>query len=319
MKILFLLFFLQIGSGLFAQDCEIQQIVTDNYLGDAKSLYFNEVITNVKHPDYNNPNLNYSEINKILKIIQAVYNLESAVRDTVFELNEIHGLYCFSFSAIYLKVNTELPEIKNLANNIFPTGNGQLDSLLNKYKLDSVRTSYGYPGFQWMTLYTDNEYNMIPVIEEFRKLPQIINVDFNRGCAGDGNTIKLFRATGKDTIVFRVGKGDCPAGCTIRKDWYFTVTDCQAKYLYAKKNGVIQSEEIIKDFNGFYPNPVIDYLHIDSWNSINKITVYDFGLRKINTIKNIKSDIDLSTLKPGIYFLELHYDNVRKTIKILKQ
>ena len=134
---------------------ELDTFIVNNYIEDAKSLYFHEIITDIYHPNYNNPIIDTAEVTKVLKIIQAVYNLNSPERDTIFDIHEIHGHFCYSFQSISLNVKTELPEIQNLSNNIIPTGDSGLDHLLSTYKFDSVKTSYSYPSFSMV----DNLYS----------------------------------------------------------------------------------------------------------------------------------------------------------------
>ncbi len=193
--------------------------------------HIHEMIQNSSYAGYDDPVLDEDEITKILKIIQAVYNLDTPERDTVFNIYEIHGYYCYAFNSLSLKVDTEQAGIQNLAKNVFPTGDASLDHLLDTYKFDSVRTSYSYPDFPWLTIYTKKEYNMIPVETEFEKLESVLIAEFNKGCIGDGNTITLKRNPGSAVITFSIGSGDCPAGCIYHRYWEFKVSDGNAKFI----------------------------------------------------------------------------------------
>jgi hypothetical protein len=170
-----------------------------------------------------------------LKIIEAVYLLKSAESETVFNHYKIHGYYCYGFNSIHLKVQSELPEIQNLVNNIIPTGNDELDFLLNKYHFNSTKTSFSYPRSNWMTIYSDKEYNMIPVENEFNNLSQVIIAEFDKYCGGDGNTIELKRKN-DTTITFSIGSVDCPSGCIYHKYWQFKIEDGVAKFIKTYEN-----------------------------------------------------------------------------------
>lgn len=215
---------------------ELSEFVLENYYKDAQQLYFHEVIQNKSHPNYNESELNVDEIKNILKIIQAVYDSKSPERDIVFDEHQIHGYYCYSFSSISLKVKTETPEIENLSNQITPTGNKILDSLLEHYSLDSVRTLYSYPDFPWLTLYTKEEFNMIPVEKELSLLEPVLIAESNKICVGDGNNITLERNKSVATITFSIGSGDCPAGCIYHKYWEFKVSNGKAKFVRTYEN-----------------------------------------------------------------------------------
>ncbi|NLP57576.1 hypothetical protein [Lutibacter sp. B1] len=210
---------------------ELKSYIIDNYYNDAKQLYFNEIIQNRNHNNFNNPILDNREINKILKIIQAVYDSDSTERDIVFDFYQIHGYYCYSFNSISLKVETNKPEIENLSKGIIPTGKAKLDNLLTSYDFDSVRTSYSYPDFPWLTIYTKDEYNMIPIEREFEAIESVLIAEFSKGCVGDGNNISLTRSNSSATITFSIGSGDCPAGCIYHKYWEFKVSNGYAKFV----------------------------------------------------------------------------------------
>jgi hypothetical protein len=210
---------------------ELENYIIENYTNDAKQLYFHEIFRDSTHVNYENSIIDTKEVNKVLKIIQAVYNSTSAERDTVFEIYQIHGYYCYGFNSICLKVNTELTEIQNLSNNLIPTGATLLDNILSTYKFDSVKTSYSYPNFPWLTIFTSDEYNMIPITKEFNDIESVLMADFNKGCIGDGNTITITRNEDYAIITFSIGSGDCPAGCIYHKYWEFKVSNGKAKHI----------------------------------------------------------------------------------------
>ena len=212
-------------------EIDLKPFIIDNYTRDAKQLYMNEIFHDNNHVNFDNPIIDSKEVNKILKIIQTVYDSNSPERDTVFNLYEIHGYYCYSFNSLMLKVKTELSEIKNLSNEIIPTGNANLDNILSLYNFESVETAYSYPDFPWLTIYSINEYNMIPLVKEFSDLSSVLIADFQKGCVGDGNNISLIRSTNSATITFSIGRGDCPAGCTYHKYWEFNVQNGKAEFV----------------------------------------------------------------------------------------
>lgn len=236
-KIFLLIFFALLLSGceedkiIGGDDIKLDSYIIENYSDDAKQLYFHEIFQDSAHSNYSKPILEENEINKVLKIIQAVYNSDYPERDTVFDIYQIHGYYCYRFNSISLRVDTGLVEIKNLANGIFPTGESNLDNLLNSYGFDSVRTSYSYPRFPWLTIYTNDEFNMIPIEKEFMDIESIQIAEFNKGCIGDGNSIELTRFDNSATITFSIGRGDCLAGCIYHKYWEFKVSNGKAEFI----------------------------------------------------------------------------------------
>jgi hypothetical protein len=209
---------------------KLTAFIVNNYTNDAKHLYLNEILKDVHHFNRNNPILDTNEIKQVLKIIQAVYNTNVPQKDTVFNIYKIHNFNCKSLNSINLIVQPGQPAINNLINAIFPTGNKNLDNLLYNYHFDSVRTYTGNPNATLVTLFTKNEYNLLPIESKFNEL-SIGFAEINDGCIGDGNTIELIRSQNSAQIIFSVGTGDCPAGCIYHKYWEFNVVDSTASFI----------------------------------------------------------------------------------------
>ena len=212
----------------------LDTFIVNNYKYDAIQLYLEDVSSDTTNPQYNNPELDSTKIDEILKIIQAVYNVNSIVRDTIFNIYQIHKTFCYSYNHISLKVDTNSPEISNMVNGIIPTGDVDLDYLLTTFRFDSIRTFYGYPDFPWLTLFSKGEYNMIPVGSMFNQIPSIIIADVAEGCfpGAEGVTnISYTKYSNYSTIIFSQGFGDCPAGCFYHERWEFEVSNNKAEFI----------------------------------------------------------------------------------------
>ncbi len=209
---------------------EIDPVIQEAYFDDAVELYLREIHADKNHFNYNNPELDENELNEILSVFQMVYKLNLPECDTVFSYFNIHALKCIGTKSIVMQVNAEAPEIIKLVNSDFPTGNKQLDYLIETYQFDSVRTSYNYPNFSWLSVNTGNVYNLLPLMHEFEKIPSILIAENNGGCF-DGNNIILERNRDDITIDFSVGSGDCPSGCIYRKHWIFEIRNGKARLL----------------------------------------------------------------------------------------
>ncbi|MDH7914032.1 FG-GAP-like repeat-containing protein [Winogradskyella sp. SYSU M77433] len=79
------------------------------------------------------------------------------------------------------------------------------------------------------------------------------------------------------------------------------------------------SEEAIDDIN-LYPNPTSGKLFINSNKTYEKVLIYNTVGQKVKEIKFSKneSSIDMSSLKPGVYFLEVLGDISKQTFRIVK-
>jgi hypothetical protein len=100
------------------------------------------------------------------------------------------------------------------------------------YQFDSVQTFVSYPSFNWLTIYSKNEYNLIPIVNKFSLISSIIDKDWEKGyCVGDGNTITMTRSKNSAQVIFSIGDGDCPSGCMYHKYWEFQVSNNKAKFI----------------------------------------------------------------------------------------
>ena len=204
--------------------------IQNRYNGDAVQLYLRDIHNNPQHPNYNQAELDQSGIRRILVYLHLIHSLNTPQTDSVFYVNRIHALYCVGTSGVSLKVNTTDHAIINLADGIIPTGNPQLDEILATWHFDSVRTSYSYPKFPWLTVITKNVYNLIPVVNAFKQVPLFTNAEASGGCF-DGDDISLEYKENKVIVTFSIGYGDCPAGCIGHNYWRFSISDGIAEFI----------------------------------------------------------------------------------------
>ena len=71
----------------------------------------------------------------------------------------------------------------------------------------------------------------------------------------------------------------------------------------------------------YYPNPVKNTLSLNAQKSIETITVYNMlGQEMFRTAPNsISSELDMSNLSTGTYFVKVTIESVTKTIRVIKQ
>ena len=66
-----------------------------------------------------------------------------------------------------------------------------------------------------------------------------------------------------------------------------------------------------------YPNPVSDVVNINL-NGASNIVVLDAAGKEVMNVNTASSQIDLSSLNQGIYFLQVFNNQETKTAKIIK-
>jgi hypothetical protein len=81
----------------------------------------------------------------------------------------------------------------------------------------------------------------------------------------------------------------------------------------------LSTEEFITQNVKIYPNPVNDFLNIESLNSIQHIDIVDISGRIIKT--STDNTLEMSSLTKGIYFVKIYFENSNQSItkKIIKQ
>lgn len=206
------------------KDVMISDFIRKNYLNDARNLYLFEILQDPTHPNYNKVTLAEDEVNQILARIQYVYDLKTPERDLVFEEHKIHSQYCFSFKSLVLKVDATAPEIQKLSQGVIPTGNDQLDKLLDTYDFNTAEALRSYPDFPWVLISSTNIYNLIPLEKAFSQVSSIDIAEFNKFCVGGDNQMFLTRhPDGSSTLEFERGWGDCPSGCINSESWKFEI------------------------------------------------------------------------------------------------
>lgn len=221
----------QIGNG---KDCTVTDEVRTRYTKSVYQMMMQRYREDTTLPQYRNAMLSATERDEILGYIQAVYNLNTPERDTVFKMDSITEYPVVSLYNAILQIDPNSAQGKNLMGGK-PSGNSDFDALLTKYGIDSLRTLLSSPGTVWIVARTATPHNMIQVAKELRPFSFIYSSEAD-GYMGDGDRIKLaylesFAAPSPVELDFSIGRGDCPAGCNYRRHWVFHVTDCNATFI----------------------------------------------------------------------------------------
>ncbi|MCP2026637.1 hypothetical protein L1276_001781 [Flavobacterium sp. HSC-32F16] len=89
----------------------------------------------------------------------------------------------------------------------------------------------------------------------------------------------------------------------------------------AKVNGSLSTDDFVLPNFKYYPNPVQHVLNISNSSNIDDVEVISVSGKSILTkqINNTHSEIDLSNVSSGLYFLKVKSEGQTKTIKIVKK
>lgn len=86
-------------------------------------------------------------------------------------------------------------------------------------------------------------------------------------------------------------------------------------------DAVLGTENLVVETFIIYPNPVIDLLNISSTETINNIQIFDISGKKVFTTSphNKMTQLDLSTIVPGIYLVKLIAEDSVRIVKMIKK
>jgi hypothetical protein len=296
--------------------CDAPDSVKELYRADAAvlSLY-------TYHPEYNDEiaadledsvAIPSNRIDSFLRPMIAVWNaLPSFPKDSVSIIPFIHQYRNELVRDITLQVDTGSNWGKNLFNGITPTGNSTVDSLLVLYQLE-LDTSYKHSTNELtIMLRSKTTLNIRALIGVFSSVVDV--ADAYKYIMGDGDYISYKLTNDTITLVYSDGWGDCPAGCTERRSWKFTVfPDCSVRFdgSYGDPLPSWSVYEPIQKTLSLYPNPVTDKLIIEAQERGTAI-ISDVDGKEIRTASIIEgnNEIVVSQLPSGTYFVTIRNRN----------
>ncbi|SRX52533.1 T9SS type A sorting domain-containing protein [Aequorivita sp. CIP111184] len=329
MKIfIFSIFVFFIGFQSYSQ-CSINPFIQDNYELDAKILALREILNDPLDPDYDNPFLPEERYTPYLERLTALYENpnNSPMIDSLFNEFNIHVNLEYTFptpiSGIMFSVDSNTSWVEDFKNTGI-SGVAILDDLMAEY-LFSIDSFIVLPssGITIFTIITSHDFlNVTALIDDFEGISDIFN------CYAAGLETR-FNYTGIqyyihtepvevcDIIIsgnqfeFVLYAGDCLAGCSYYESRYTYVTeDCE----------VLSTLENDLSKITLYPNPVSDKLYFSGNSSeIVSLQIISIQGKLIQKLNNISTEIDVSQLKAGMYFIEIKtsegINNIQKFIK----
>jgi len=84
-----------------------------------------------------------------------------------------------------------------------------------------------------------------------------------------------------------------------------------------ESSAIIESNRFVE--NLFYPNPTQNYIYISTNETLEFITIYNYSGQKVLQPNTSTKTIDVSTLPPGLYFVELELENGKIREKLIIQ
>ncbi|MCI9845285.1 T9SS type A sorting domain-containing protein [Flavobacterium pectinovorum] len=160
-----------------------------------------------------------------------------------------------------------------------------------------------------------------------------INFDFTPGqtledIVVDGQNIKWYSSQNSTRKTSKAAETTLPL-ITVLVDgvtYYASQTinnveSTQRLAVTAKSNGALSNEDFVLPNFKFYPNPVKNKLALSNTANIDEVELLAVSGKSVlvKKINDIHSEIDLSNISTGIYFLKVKSEEKTKTIKIVKE
>ena len=309
-------------------NCIAPDSIVEKYKDDADRLALRKIAR---------LHLTYEDSIEIPKILSdsflnqliAVYNVVGIPeRDTVIDILDIHTFPVFNMKTVFVAADSSLNWMQQLRNGIIPTGYQPLDSIIEKYDLTIDEYYTWYNWFSWHSVYFKSQvnYNIPALASAFETLPE---VDFSEPnyVAGDGNNIEdnLIIIGGENygyDLFYSYGWGDCLAGCTGRRAWWFkTYDDCSVEFVEAYGSSLPFTNTHEQTTNPIHirPNLFEDVIWIEGTSDLFEYSISDINGRNMVRGKSTERKIaNLENLIPGIYILTIREKNSVSSYKIVK-
>lgn len=314
-----------------ASKCTGPDAVKSLYFTDAQGLALKRILElNSVYKD--SVAIHPTSTDSIMRALMAVYNATSLPeRDTVVNLYRIH---CYPYQALNssaILADKTLPWVIDMKNDIFPTSNAAVNTLMTKYRLH--KSYYTEWGDALIFFKSDSNLNRVALVQEWSAITPVRTEPYLNSVAGDGSMIYVDTVTPTYTqLRYEYRCGDCPAGCIYRRAWQFKVwKDCSVTYIGSYGDDLSASgceplpsdpTEIIpiavKDIS-VYPNPFSDIITISDLTGKTKYSLVNtLGVVLSSGEIDKDSDISLKGIASGIYWLNLVSSEQVKTLKMIK-
>jgi hypothetical protein len=263
-----------------------------------------------------------SHADTILNALIAVYNATTLpARDTVVSIFDIHTFPEPILNGFNIAADSTLPWMQQLKLGNIPTGNAAIDNVIATYNL-SVQSylTFGnsYP-WQNVVFISDNNYNFLPLTADLATIPGVYESEPNFAF-GDGNNISDSIYSDHVELIFSLGWGDCPSGCTARRFWKFNIYyDCSVEYVgsYGTPLQITSIAESAFSEISVFPNPFSQNIQVRGFSETFEYTISNILGQPIIQGTSLSGTIeDLNELNDNFYFLTVHNDQHTRSFKL---
>ncbi|KAB8151492.1 T9SS type A sorting domain-containing protein [Kordia sp. TARA_039_SRF] len=323
--------------------CTIDPFIQQNYEFDAKLLVLREIKGNASDPDYDNPFLVQSRVNSYLEKFSAIYTNPQNLADVDSIFNEFQfkvNATGLAFKKMEFRVPTSTSWVDNLKNSQ-ATGVTALDDFLAQYQFSTSsffdHTSGTYAGLTKFEITTAYDFlNTYALLDDLQNtssditevVGNVVDLSFWCNYIGVPYTVQAYQlppndvpvssceiivdnATNNDT-VFRFVLGRCFASGTYIPDSRFVTVSNDCSFVTFSRT--LSNEDFELTNVSVYPNPASNSIHIQGIDNIQTVEIHSIIGKQMH-VSLSNSQIDISRLKSGVYFLKITDDQNRFVIK----
>jgi hypothetical protein len=213
--------------------------------------------------------------------------------------------------------------MQQLKNDIFPTGDHYVDSVMNKYYLTKLwYYPQNLPGIDLLLLNTASNLNLLALSNVWTIIPGVDHAGPDL-LIGDGNDItdSIF----DDHVELTYDHSwNCEygGGCSFHHFWKFNIYfDCTVEFVssYGDPISGLGISNLKMGPIELYPNPFNDKLRLEGIDSPSTYEIYNLQGQKLITGTSYNGEIkNLNMLENGIYVLSISSNNKNYRIKIIK-
>lgn len=165
--------------------------------------------------------LNQNTINEIYSGLICIYNIKNyRPLNLIIEKYGIHAMQNPSLTRLIVLVDTTQQWTQAWRNGNRLTGNQQIDNLILTYDLQ-LGNRWFFSNYH--TLISPRPLNLLALRNLFKKIDGVIDAAPD-GLIGDGNDIVFRYGRSNRIFTFKLGWGDCLAGCMHSHYWEVAVT-----------------------------------------------------------------------------------------------
>jgi hypothetical protein len=332
---------------LFSQvpsNCIVTPVLASEYEMDIKYLALKRIFQ-VQSPDTALVRIPQEYIDTVAGGMAAIVNaVNIPQRDSIFNIYCVHnrtdnlpGLTGWPYT-FTVKVDISYPWTEAWQNLETITGDTLMDTILVRYSL-YIQDFYNSGTGHYALLNTDSIWNPKALEDSLELVPGVIYASIE-GHLGGAGKIVFDKISDERYFDFTVQWGDCYSGCICYHRWKFKVSgDCQVTYLGLENNIGEYCPELPDPINCdlfssvesrffvnntfIYPNPSNDKITISSSaiTGVTQLSIFNVSGEKVleRQLINSETQIDISALPRGVYFVRLQNEKMVEVGKMVKE